>query len=236
MNSEKNYTAEDIVFEAEMIPTYSDMEMLLSQEGIRISAHMKSCLSEVASVEYPDEAKLEGLTKRVLSGDDTAKGELVEGLMRLVVCAATRFAGHDVPFADLFQEGSLGLVCAVDEYTESDGDIRMTVIRRIFTALEEAVREAKAAEDVPDRLTELLTTVSHSDMVLLEKLGREATVEEIAADSGLEVEKVAAVMEIMEEVAAGENERDNETSENAPKAENDEKVLQRFDFGKYTRS
>lgn len=236
MNSEKNYVTEDIIFEAEMIPTYSDMEMLLSQEGIRLNGHIKESLSEIAAVPMPDETKIAELTKRLLSGDEEAKNELIEGLMRLVVCTAKRYCGRGVLFSDLIQEGSLGLVCAVGDYSASDGDIKSAAVRGIIEAVENAVVEEKNADDIPEELTRLLTTVSHSDMVLMERLGREATPEEIAEDSGLDTEKVAAVMEIMEDIAERDNEADKAKNDTDDESETETEKPPRFDFGKYTRS
>lgn len=215
MNSEDmRMLAEDILFEAELIPTHEDMSMLLSQEGIRLNAHTNSYLAEIAGLPTPSAEAIAALTRRLTDGDESAKGELVELMMRHVVCAAKRYCDRGVPFSDLLQEGSLGLVGAVESYAASpEGDFGIHAVCGILEALSEAVREAESADEIPAHLTELLQTISHSDMVLEERLGREATPEEIAADTGLDTEEVASVMEIMEEVASRENER--EAAENA---------------------
>ena len=95
MNSEHNPTpfaadmdtADDVVFEAELIPTYGEMEMMLEQEGIRLNRHAKSYLSEIASLPAPDAAETDRLTKRLAGGDSSVKSGLIEGNLRLVVCA-----------------------------------------------------------------------------------------------------------------------------------------------------
>lgn len=211
MNSEHNPTpfdaemtaAEDVVFEAELIPTYGDMEMMLGQEGIRLNRHAKSYLSEIASLPAADAAETDRLAKRLAEGDSSVKTELIEGNLRLVVCAAKRFTGRGMIFLDLLQEGSLGLVDAVESY--ESGDFRRYAAGRILDTLENAVRETEEVRGIPAHLTELLNIISKSDMVLEERFGREATPEEIAADTGLSLEEVTAVMEIMEEIAAHDN-------------------------------
>ncbi len=212
MNSEHNPTsfaaaAEDVVFEADLIPTYGDMEMMLGQEGIRLNRHAKTYLSEIASLPAMDAAETDRLAQRLAAGDPSVKSELIEGNLRLVVCAAKRFTGRGMIFLDLLQEGSLGLVDAAESY--ESGDFRLYAAGRILEALEDAVRETEEIRGIPAHLTELLGIISKSDMVLEERLGREATPEEIAADTGLDVEEVTAVMEIMEDIASDEAEEEH---------------------------
>ncbi len=196
--------AEDVVFEAELIPTYGEMEMMLGQEGIRLNRHAKSYLSEIASLPAMDAAETDRLAKRLADGDSSVKSALIEGNLRLVVCAAKRFTGRGMIFLDLLQEGSLGLVDAAESY--ESGDFRLYAAYRILESLEDAVRETEEVRGIPAHLTELLNIISKSDMVLEERLGREATPEEIAADTGLALDEVTAVMEIMEDIASHEAE------------------------------
>lgn len=206
MNNEKNTAlAEDIVFESELIPTYGDMEMMLTQDGVTLNRHAKNYLAEIASLPAFDADAADKSAGRVLAGDEAAKSALIEGTMRLVVCAAKRFVGRGVTFLDLLQEGSLGLVGAVEDYTAEDGDFRTYAAGAVLEALEYAVEDAEDSGKIPDHLTELLHTISRSDMVLEEQLGREATPEEIAADTGLALDEVTSVMEIMEDIAAQDN-------------------------------
>jgi len=215
MNSEHNPTpfdaaaaaAEDVVFEAELIPTYGEMEMMLGQEGIRLNRHAKTYLSEIASLPAMDAAETDRLAQHLVDGDSSVKSGLIEGNLRLVVCAAKRFTGRGMIFLDLLQEGSLGLVDAVESY--ESGDFRLYAASRILEALEDAVRETEEVRGIPAHLTELLNVISKSDMVLEERLGREATPEEIAADTGLALDEVTAVMEIMEDIASHEAEEEH---------------------------
>ncbi len=209
MNNEKNLAqflamAEDIVFESELIPTYGDMEMMLEQDGVTLNRHAKNYLSEIASLPALDADAVDKLVRRLVQDDPFAKSDLIEGTMRLVVCAAKRYCGRGVTFLDLLQEGSLGLVGAVEEYSADRGDFRTYAACCIAEALDNAVAEAEASGKIPEHVTELLNKISRSDMMLEEKLGREATPEEIAADTGLDLEEVTAIMEIMEDVASHE--------------------------------
>ena len=227
--------AEDIVFESELIPTYGDMEMMLVQDGIQLSRHAKNYLSEIASLPAMEADEISRLAKRI-ADDPAAKADLIEGTMRIVVCAAKRYCGRGVLFLDLLQEGSLGLVGAVETYTPDDGDFRLHAAGCIVDALEFAVADAEAVDSVPEHLTELLNTISRSDMVLEEKLGREATPEEIAEDTGLALDEVTSIMEIMEEIASQDNGEAAETEEEDAEAADAEDVRTRWDAGRHTNS
>ncbi|MBQ9718597.1 MAG: hypothetical protein IJV76_11445, partial [Clostridia bacterium] len=144
MNNERNTAlAEDIVFESELIPTYGDMEMMLTQDGVTLNRHAKKDLAEIASLPAFDADAAEKSAGRVLAGDEAAKSDLIDGTMRLVVCAAKRFVGRGVTFLDLLQEGSLGLVGAVEDYTAEDGDFRIYAAGAVLEALEYAVEDAE---------------------------------------------------------------------------------------------
>lgn len=214
-NEDKRALAEDILFEAELIPTLSDMEHMLEQDGISLNRHAKDYLAEVAALPSLDAASAEELSSRLAQNDDRARSAFIERCMRLVICAAKRYSGRGVALLDLFQEGSLGLVSAAEEYSVGDGEFGRFAVFHILDALERAVGEAEASRRIPERLTELLEKISRSDMTLEEKLGREATPEEIAADTGLDTEEVTAVMEIMEDVASREAEKEEQNGEDA---------------------
>lgn len=230
--------AEDIVFESELIPSYGDMEMMLTQEGVQINRHVKTFLSEIASLPALDADGAAALASR-LDSDPAAKSDLIEGLMRIVVCAAKRYTGRGVTFLDLLQEGSLGLVGAAETYTSEDGDFRLHAAGCVVDALEFAVADAEMTGGIPAHLTELLNTISRSDMVLEEKLGREATPEEIAEDTGLALDEVLSVMELMEEIASQDNGEAPAAEETAETEDTDaeyEEPRARWDAGRSTNS
>lgn len=236
MDNERNPAlAEDIVFESELIPTYGDMEMMLVQDGVRLNRHAKTYLSEIASLPALDAEGVNRLTGR-LAEDPAAKSDLIEGTMRIVVCAAKRYVGRGMTFLDLMQEGSLGLVGAVETYTEEDGDFRLHAAGCILDALEFAVADAEMSGGIPEHLTELLNTISRSDMVLEEKLGREATPEEIAEDTGLALDEVISVMEIMEDIAAQDNGEAASESVGNEEAQAPEETRPHWDAGRRTPS
>lgn len=215
MQAARQALADNIVFESELIPTYGDMEMMLEQDGVRLSRHAKNYLAEIASLPVLDAAAADRLSERLAQNDPFAKSDLIEGTMRLVVCAAKTYDGRGVTFLDLLQEGSLGLVTAAETYT-GEGDFRTHAAFCILDALDAAVDEAETCREIPDHVTELLNKISRSDMELEMKLGREATPEEIAADTGLELDEVTAVMEMMEDVAAQNNEENASDAEEEP--------------------
>lgn len=225
MNMDKNFNSDieknmasfcdDIVFEAGMLEEYSDMLEAIEQAGIKISEHTREFLHDISETDYPDEATHEKLVAALISGDCEAAAELSAADLRVALAAALRFYENcplsvqddENLFPELLEEASLGLVDAVSEYNNTkQGDFRSFAAAVILKSLEKFVSENADAKGLPDRISEMLTKISRSDMVLEQKLSREATPEEIAADTGYSVGEVEAIMEMMEDLADSDTE------------------------------
>ena len=148
-------------------------------------------LKEIGQVRLLSAEEEIELAKRVCEGDQEAKNKLTEANLRLVVSIAKKYSGRGLHLLDLIQEGNTGLIRAVDKFDWTKGNKFSTYATWwIRQAITRAIADQARTIRVPVHMVEVINKATRCNRKLVQELGREPTVEEIAAELGLPVEKI----------------------------------------------
>ena len=148
-------------------------------------------LKEIGQVKLLSADEEVELAKRVASGDKAAKDKLTEANLRLVVSIAKKYSGRGLHILDLIQEGNTGLIRAVDKFDWTQGNKFSTYATWwIRQAITRAIADQARTIRVPVHMVEVINKATRCNRKLVQELGREPTMEEIAKELNLPVEKI----------------------------------------------
>lgn len=212
----------NVINESEVVKVFSDEELdqvytLLEQAGVDViiddaedeavanwdeskaplTDSVKMYMREIGAIPLLTWDEEKAIGERIMAGDESAKNELVEHNLRLVISVARKYIGHaGMTFMDLVQEGNIGLMKAADKFDPSKGYkfstyatwwIRQTVGR--------AVQEQSRTIRIPVHMVETAAKMNKAIRKLTQELEREPQVEEIAAEMGVSADKIKFLFE-----------------------------------------
>ena len=172
----------------------------INLEGVSIDDPVRMYLREIGKIPlltYEEELEL---AKGVLAGDENAKQKLAESNLRLVVSIAKKYVGRGMLLLDLIQEGNMGLIKAVEKFDYTKGYKFSTYATWwIRQAITRAIADQARTIRIPVHMVETINRLIRTSRHLLQQLGREPTVEEIAHEMEIPVEKVVEIQKIAQD-------------------------------------
>ena len=167
------------------------LDIHLKNEVINVDDPVRMYLKEIGRVDLLTADEERELAMAMEQGDLSAKDHLCEANLRLVVSIAKRYTGRGMQFLDLIQEGNLGLIKAVDKFDYTKGFKFSTYATWwIRQAITRAIADQARTIRIPVHMVETINKLIRIQRQLIQELGREPEVEELAHEMEITVEKV----------------------------------------------
>ncbi|GBR75452.1 RNA polymerase sigma factor RpoD [Candidatus Termititenax persephonae] len=171
--------------------------LLKKSESIGVDDAVRMYLREIGMINLLTFAEEQELAKRIRQGSEEAKQVLTNSNLRLVVSIAKKYTGRGMQFLDLIQEGNLGLIRAVEKFDHRKGYKFSTYATWwIRQAITRAIADQARTIRIPVHMVETINKLRKVSRMLLQKLSRKPTDEELAKHSGILIDKVREILKV----------------------------------------
>jgi RNA polymerase primary sigma factor len=186
--------------EEDVLPLVTGPDDGTPLEELPLSDPVRMYLREIGKIALLTADEEVALAKGVEAGDQIAKAHLVDANLRLVVSIAKKYIGRGMLFLDLIQEGNLGLIRAVEKFDYQKGFKFSTYATWwIRQAITRAIADQARTIRIPVHMVETINKLIRVSRQLVQRLGREPTAEEIAAEMEISSDRVEEIQRIAQE-------------------------------------
>jgi len=169
-------------------------------DGVGTDDPVRMYLKDIGKIPLLTSEEEIDLAKRMKLGDEEARKQLVVANLRLVVSIAKRYVGRGMQFLDLIQEGNLGLIKAVEKFDYTKGYKFSTYATWwIRQAITRSIADQARTIRIPVHMVETINRQIRVSRQLLQELGREPTLDEVAEKMEVPVERVREIRKISQE-------------------------------------
>lgn len=188
------------ISEEDIIDTVEIEEVIEVPDSIQMDDPVRMYLKDIGKIPLLTAEEEIELSRSIEEGDEVARKKLAESNLRLVVSIAKKYVGRGMQFLDLIQEGNLGLIKAVEKYDHTLGYKFSTYATWwIRQAITRAIADQARTIRIPVHMVETINKLSKTSKSLLQEIGREPSVDEIAEKMEMPVERVREIMKIAQE-------------------------------------
>ena len=185
-----------------------NVALLKADEEVALAKRVEAGLFAEEILDNSQEivAKMRRDLEWIVDDGNRAKDHLLEANLRLVVLLAKRYTGRGLSFLDLIQEGNLGLIRAVDKFDYTQGYKFSTYATWwIRQAITRAIDNQARGIRIPVHMAELIKSMTRAQQDLLENLGREPTLKELARELDMTVNKLVEIQDYGREILSLES-------------------------------
>ena len=169
-------------------------------DSVSIDDPVRMYLKEMGKVPLLTADEEIEIARRVENGDESAREKLAEANLRLVVSIAKRYVGRGMLFLDLIQEGNLGLIKAVEKFDYTKGYKFSTYATWwIRQAITRAIADQARTIRIPVHMVETIHKLSRVKRQLVQTLGRDPSIDEIAEAMDVSIDRVREIIKIAQD-------------------------------------